>query len=568
MSGTRYSDVDLREAVHGFVMAGATGELTEQQWTDFERLLRESDDACRLYAQYVGISVLLPPILSSVPDEESSPSDGPATMLEAVFVPPAAFLGSPWHGGVGDSLQTWLAAYMAAAVFLGLAILAGSLIHVSHPEQARTNLVSVSPVVRGAKAEPVGRVTGTFHCVWTDSKGGFADGDFVPLGGKFALTSGWLEISYDTGAKVILQGPCIYEVNSEASGFLSLGKLTALVEKRGKGRGTKSERTANPALAQSGSTPAASLALRSSANGKPEIPNPQSLIADPLFSVHTPTAVVTDRGTEFGVEVDRRGETESYVFQGKVELRPSSREPMANGRAAPRAVILEAGRSARVARPAVGGEPMILAASPAVVSQKFARVMPASSSRPVTVWTDWGPVGSFQAAGNDLINAGRPTLESLRLTSGSALFKSDADKLNDGAVYGSGKAFSTIESFAPSHRAVVTITLNIAAHPSGYDVHSIVSLTGFTLPRAGQRYDLEYSTVDHPGFIRLAGDHGSTVNRFNDAAGEVRVTLLNGNLPIASGVHRLRFTFYCAESSTPESVYREIDVLGAPTRAH
>ena len=44
-----------------------------------------------------------------------------------------------------------------------------------------------------------------------------------------------MEITYDTGAKVILQGPVTYEVESAAGGFLSLGKLTARVgeERRG-----------------------------------------------------------------------------------------------------------------------------------------------------------------------------------------------------------------------------------------------------------------------------------------------------------------------------------------------
>ena len=34
-----------------------------------------------------------------------------------------------------------------------------------------------------------------------------------------------MEITYDTGAKVILQGPATYEVDSTNGGFLSLGKL-------------------------------------------------------------------------------------------------------------------------------------------------------------------------------------------------------------------------------------------------------------------------------------------------------------------------------------------------------
>ena len=57
-------------------------------------------------------------------------------------------------------------------------------------------------------------------------------------------------------------------------------------------------------------------------NPKSKIPNPQSLIRNPLFSVRTPTAIVTDLGTEFGVEVDRSGVSRSRIFRGKIELRP------------------------------------------------------------------------------------------------------------------------------------------------------------------------------------------------------------------------------------------------------
>jgi hypothetical protein len=43
----------------------------------------------------------------------------------------------------------------------------------------------------------------------------------------------------------------------------------------------------------------------------------------PLFSVRTPTAVVTDLGTEFGVEVGRQGDMLSHVFRGKVKVQPT-----------------------------------------------------------------------------------------------------------------------------------------------------------------------------------------------------------------------------------------------------
>jgi hypothetical protein len=124
------------------------------------------------------------------------------------------------------------------------------------------------------------------------------------LGDRLALRSGLLEITYDTGAKVILQGPVTYEVESPAGGYLSVGRLTATLEKKPEVRGQRSE----------------------SANQQSEIGNRKSpdlcpLTSD-LFAIRTPTALVTDLGTEFGVEVDRKGETTSHVFRGtiKVEL--------------------------------------------------------------------------------------------------------------------------------------------------------------------------------------------------------------------------------------------------------
>ena len=49
------------------------------------------------------------------------------------------------------------------------------------------------------------------------------------------------------------------------------------------------------------------------------ISNPQSLIPNP-FCIRTPTATVTDLGTEFGVEVTKDQRAHVNVFQGKVVL--------------------------------------------------------------------------------------------------------------------------------------------------------------------------------------------------------------------------------------------------------
>ncbi len=60
-------------------------------------------------------------------------------------------------------------------------------------------------------------------------------------------------------------------------------------------------------------------------NVKAEAANPKSQIPNPKFVVRTPTATVTDLGTEFGVEVARNGRTSTHVFLGAVRM--SCRDP-------------------------------------------------------------------------------------------------------------------------------------------------------------------------------------------------------------------------------------------------
>ena len=107
----------------------------------------------------------------------------------------------------------------------------GSLVHVSQPVQVVSHSsvaqLSVAPTDSGT----CGRITGMVDCQ-------FASGSVVrvqrlqspnpksenpkslsPLAVKFVLASGLMEITYDTGAKVILQGPVTYEVESAAGGY-------------------------------------------------------------------------------------------------------------------------------------------------------------------------------------------------------------------------------------------------------------------------------------------------------------------------------------------------------------
>jgi hypothetical protein len=228
------------------------------------------------------------------------------------------------------ALGTFLFSYAMAFVITGIAMLAASLI--TMPDY-RDVAMRVSPsAVHSAdsrfaaqsdgpsdshSATParkiVGHVTGMVNCRWTDVNAKASVGQRVAVGQTVAVASGLVEITYDTGAKVLLQGPVTYQVDSPRSGLLSVGKLTARVEKKE----TRDQKS----------------------NPQPQIPNPA------LFAIRTPTAVVTDLGTEFGVEVKDNGETRSHVFRGSIRVEPLVVEGQSNANATK---VLHADESARV----------------------------------------------------------------------------------------------------------------------------------------------------------------------------------------------------------------------------
>ena len=174
-------------------------------------------------------------------------------------------------GTVGFFASGWPVAYMIATVIVGIGLWIGSFIPAFYPEQ----VAGQSSVPRQSVVEPkmdlVGKITGMVDCKWA---GTAFDSPSVPSGRKYELASGLMEITYDTGARVILQGPATYEVESASGGYLSVGKLT--------GKAT--------------TTAARGLTIR------------------------TPSAVVTDLGTEFGVEVSREGLAQVHVLRGAVDV--------------------------------------------------------------------------------------------------------------------------------------------------------------------------------------------------------------------------------------------------------
>lgn len=112
-----------------------------------------------------------------------------------------------------------------------------------------------------------------------------AVGSVMPEG-RVRLLTGWAQIEFFSGARVVLEGPSDFELVDTDEGFCREGKLRAFVPPQAQG-----------------------------------------------FVIRAPQVDVIDRGTEFGLRVEE-GRAEVHVFQGKVELQKAdARRELAGGRA-------------------------------------------------------------------------------------------------------------------------------------------------------------------------------------------------------------------------------------------
>ncbi len=91
--------------------------------------------------------------------------------------------------------------------------------------------------------------------------------------GRLDLRSGQAEVTFGSGARVLLEGPVVFDVEQMNRGFLKRGRLTA------------------------------------------EVPGPAS-----GFVINTPLMNVIDLGTRFGLNVKHNGESDVHVMQGVVEV--------------------------------------------------------------------------------------------------------------------------------------------------------------------------------------------------------------------------------------------------------
>jgi hypothetical protein len=289
-----------------FDLFGAVGDetATTEEIRRLEGIFRQDNQTVGVFVRFMLLHAMLERNFEIVRPRDIAPFSCTVPAKPADQAAPFS-TGAVLGGNVGYFSSGWPVAYLIATVIVGVGLTIAALVHVSRPSQVVTPSSPLPPSL-SPLTSVVARITGMVDCQWADETMSVVNGDHVPLNRKYTLSSGLLEITYDTGAKVILQGPVVYAVESANGGFLSVGKLTGKVT-------TKAARG---------------------------------------LTIRTPTAIVTDLGTEFGVEVSKEGNTVSHVFRGAVRLQAVSTNGKANGNAQ----VLHENESARVEKSGKQGD--------------------------------------------------------------------------------------------------------------------------------------------------------------------------------------------------------------------
>lgn len=213
------------------------GTLNEAQRARLECWLGESEEARQFYVRALGQSASLHTYAAETHAEAPDIARAPVR-LQKIF-----------------RFTVWWATALpaAAALVLGLWF------------SYRPTIASAAP-----GGELVARMTGAKNAHW--SVGGFRPGDRIRRNQRLDLSAGLAEITFDSGARVVIEGPASLDVNSAWDGTLRRGTLKASV--------------------------------------------PPEAIG---FRISNPAVEVVDLGTEFTVIADGKGAADVLVLKGEVE---------------------------------------------------------------------------------------------------------------------------------------------------------------------------------------------------------------------------------------------------------
>jgi len=256
------------------------GYLAEHEWRQLESWLGADSAHAIQLLQWMSLQAWTYEALRNDALEQVLRDSGPSRILSTLHEDRKK-AGEQLTANVGSrsSARVWkLTAALAIASAVLLMVWAPSIVRPPRPYQPPTR--STPPTVAAAKnsdraADPYeSNVAATLvqlgKCVWRDNKSAHDDGDQLEDGTRITLQSGTVRITFESGAQVLLEGPCDFTVDNAMHGTIDRGRLSATVPPRAFG-----------------------------------------------FRIRSPEAEVIDLGTEFGVAVDQ-DQCEVHVFKGEV----------------------------------------------------------------------------------------------------------------------------------------------------------------------------------------------------------------------------------------------------------
>lgn len=240
----------------------ADGYLSREDTARLEQYLEEPA-ALRYYNEIAMQEALLPQVLESAGAELVRAESGAVK----------------WMGRLAGMVPR----LAGAAALLAIGLLLGFALPFGGRNQSGEGAVSGASEPGKAQEQVVhARITGMLGIRW--SRDSASDGGVLhdfSKSDRLVFESGLVELSYDNGVRVMLEGPADYRITGRETGQLEYGKLVAMVPKGAEG-----------------------------------------------FVVNYPGGHILDLGTEFAVDLDRQGDMKLGVFDGEVVLNLANEEPL------------------------------------------------------------------------------------------------------------------------------------------------------------------------------------------------------------------------------------------------
>lgn len=334
---------DILDEIQRLVDAQANPGLTDAQCRRLEQLLMSDPVAADFYLQYVAQTASLCQWAGAAREADGADGEQPAALEDDEAIDDAMvlrggetmILPAVQPGDVPDepepmdpppTLPDWKAARARSAklrrrIYGGIAA-------------AVLLTVSLSIIfLRSDSAGPVARLTSTRDAQWA-SDVPLNPGESIEGNRRLVLQSGVAELTFASGARVVLEGPAVFVPTDKNRGSLTTGRLVAHVPPRAKG-----------------------------------------------FTVASPGPVVKDLGTEFGLYVTTTGSAEVHVFVGAVDVELAP--PPAASAGTPRKTVRLV-RDEAIRCPPAGGTPVQIAATPQAFVESTTALAVAPESQPAT----------------------------------------------------------------------------------------------------------------------------------------------------------------------------------------